>query len=112
MNDLAPHVAVIQIQWSTHEVQPDGKYDPHAKDNGHFLFTIQGQDRALANEYLNTLLDIIKGKAKNVDTIEVNEARLGESRLQGPGQPRNPSPDLLGMRGPLGRNHGGQSRSR
>jgi hypothetical protein len=101
--DLVPHGAIIQVSWEVHERKPYGSYAGRAKDKGNSLYVINGADRALANEYVKTLLELIK-RNSNVSELEIDEKRLGESRLQGTSGPRDDSVEVFGMRGRIGGN--------
>ena len=103
-NDLAPHAAIIQISWSVHEKRTDGSFHGSVKEDNKVVLSVEGGDRALTNEYVKSIIDLIKRNVKNVSEIEIDAERLGEAQLQGVGRPRQDSPEVFGMRGTIGRN--------
>lgn len=104
---LVPHGAIFDIKWEVHQRLPDGQFTGSPTDAGHLVCTIHAIDRSLAVEYARSIIDIIKEKVTNVNSIEINEERLGKSRVQGVGGPRSSLPELLGMRGTIGGNPSG-----
>lgn len=105
--DLAPHGIIFEIKWEVHPRLPDGRYAGQVTDKGNTVFDIRAQDRGLALEYVTAILESIKRNALDVNTIEVNEERLGQAQLSGASESRRVPTPLFGMRGAVGRNHAG-----
>jgi hypothetical protein len=104
-DDMAPHGVIIDIRWEVHQRLADGKYAGHAKDTGRTVFDLKGDNRALANEYIKALLDLIREKATNVSELEVKQDRLRELQVPRISEPREPRSRMLGMRGGISRNN-------
>lgn len=108
--DLSPHGAILEIKWEVHKKNSDGKYAGGATDTGVTVFDIKADNRALAVEYVAAILEQIKRNAVDVNTIETDQERLRQTRIQGASKPREPRPQMFGMRGGIGGNSAGGPR--
>src|SRR5947209_293950 len=96
-----PHGVIVEIKWEVHARLPDGKYAGHVTDTGQILFDIKANDKPLAVEYANSLIDLIKEKITNVGELKINEERLRRTRLSGTSESRDTHSKLFGMRGTI-----------
>ena len=101
-NDLAPHAAIIEVNWESHQRNHDGTYAGHAKDKGKSVFVLNGPDRALALEYVSALMELIRKNGVNCNELEVDTARVEQRKAQWAGESRDDKPKMLGMRGRIG----------